>query len=1537
MGGAGGGADPHAQAIRFGGHEICYRDLDRASTRLARSLIDAGVGPGSVVALGMPRSVEYLIGLWAVTKTGAAFLPVDPAHPADRIAFMLGDSGAVLGLTVAQSRDVLPDAPGWWTLDAGRLTGDRTDVSPIRDTDRTAPLRLDQAAYLIYTSGSTGIPKGVTVTHRGLAAFAEHAQRLGRTTPRSRVLHATSPSFDASILEFLLAFGAGATLVIAPPTVYGGEELRDLLTAERVTHCFLTPTALAATDPGDLDDLLCVLTGGEACPPDVVARWAAGRQMYNAYGPTEATVAACISDPLIPGDPVTIGGPGPGFRVRVLDRRLAPVPVGVPGELYLAGPALARGYHRRPGLTAGRFVAEPGADPGDRMYRTGDVVCWTAAGRLVYLGRGDLQVKLRGNRIELGEVESWLTADGSVAQAVADVRAVGHGADRLVGYVVAAAGAAVDTALLHQNLAARLPGYMVPAHIVVLPELPMTVHGKLDRAALPTPDLGAEASVGRAPSGEVEENLGRLFAEVLGLDTVGMDDSFFALGGDSIMSIQLVARAKAAGLSLTPRDVFDHPTVAGLGSVADSRAAARPPTLEELPGGGVGEVPLTPILAWMLRRSAGRTDRFSQSVLLALPDGVDRAALEVAVQAVLDTHDMLRARLRRDGATESGWRMAVSGVGAVTARDVLTRVGVDSVDDAAFDDRAAAAADAAADRLDPAAGTMVQLVWFDGPSGAGRLLLVVHHAVVDGVSWRVLVSDLASAWAQASEGRVPALPPVGTSMRRWAFALEEVAAQRVHELPLWERILAGDDPTIGSRPLDPVRDVAATTEVVTCEAPRDVTAAVLTALPESHRAAVLDGLLTALTMAVVSWRTERGAPRSDVLLGVEGHGREESAVPGADLTRTVGWFTTLSPVRPDLSSIDLGEAFAGGAAAGAAVKLVKEQLRAIPDRGIGYGLLRGLTGEPGARVRGWREPQIVFNYLGRITAGAGDDPQAWLPTARHGLGGAHDPRMPVTAVVDVAAGVVPRPEGAVLQSSWTFPAGVLDADDVHRLAELWQEALRALAAYAHTPGAGGLTPSDVDLVPLDQAEIDALEARRPGLSDVWPLTPLQSGLLFHARLAERSVDAYTVQLVVELHGRPSRERMRRAGQALLDRHPNLRACFVEDDAGETYQVVEGRIPLPWSEIDLSGLDGPEGRERWRELLAADRATPFEMDRAPLLRFTLIRTGAQEHRLLLTHHHILLDGWSTPLLLEELLTLYAADREPRAPVGDYRDYLRWLAAQDHASGVEAWRRALAGADGPTLLVQGDGSVLAPQAPLDGVATPAEPGEVTLTLPVEETAALVATARDLGVTVNTVVQASWALVLGVLTGRTDVVFGATVSGRPPQVPGIESMIGLFINTVPVRIEFDPRDTVGELLSRVQAEQAALLDHHHIGLAEIAREAGPAATFDTLTVFESYPVDRSALARDTDVAGLRVAGVEGFDATHYPLTVLAHVDDRLRVTLKYRPDRLDPAEVEAIADRLRLAFAAVTHEAARPVASLDLLSATERDTALPLRGGA
>ncbi len=468
---------PEAVALSFEGRTVTYGDLDAWSNRLARVLVERGVGPESFVALGISRSIESVAAVWAVTKSGAAFVPVDPGYPPERIAYMLDDCRAVLGLTTTAHRDVWPaDSVPWLLLDDPGLRRGLDDVSPapVTDDDRRAPLRYDHPAYLIYTSGSTGRPKGVVVTHRGLTNLNAEVREHFSITHRARVSHLASPSFDASLFELTKAFCAGATLVIVPPTVYGGEELARILREEHITHAFVTPTTLASLDPTGLDELRVLVVAGEACPPELVDRWAPGRHMYNGYGPSEATIETSVSPDMRPDTTVTVGGPAIGFHEVVLDERLRPVPTGVAGELYIAGAGLARGYHRRPDLTAARFVADPFGAPGERMYRTGDVVRWRTDGDLEYLGRSDFQVKVRGFRIELGEIDTVLTAHDDVAFAVTIGHTAPSGDTVLVSYVLPETGHHVDTAALRAHVAGQLPAHMVPAAVVVLDEIPLT-------------------------------------------------------------------------------------------------------------------------------------------------------------------------------------------------------------------------------------------------------------------------------------------------------------------------------------------------------------------------------------------------------------------------------------------------------------------------------------------------------------------------------------------------------------------------------------------------------------------------------------------------------------------------------------------------------------------------------------------------------------------------------------------------------------------------------------------------------------------------------------------------------------------------------------------------------------------------------------------------------------------------------------------------------------------------------------------------------
>ncbi|WP_255284961.1 non-ribosomal peptide synthetase [Rhodococcus jostii] len=1540
--------DPGAVAVVCGDRSLTYRELDDESSRIARVLMSRGVGPESTVAVAVPRSVESVLAVWAVAKAGGAFVPVDPSYPASRLEYLITDSAAVFGVTVAECVGTLPRTLDWWVLDdpGTRAEWSTWSAESVTDADRITPLRADHPAYMIYTSGTTGEPKGVVVPHRGLGSLAAEMAERFAVTVDARVLQVASPSFDASVLEYLLATGSAASLVVVPAGVVGGEELGRIVESAAVTHAFLTPTMLATVPVERMLSVRCLLTGAEAVPVSVVELFAAGRRMHDLYGPTEATVVVAASPPLLPHGPVTLGGPVRGASLVVLDMWLRPVPTGVAGELYVAGPPLARGYHDRTGLTAERFVANPFGSPGERMYRAGDVVRWIereSGLALEYLGRSDFQVTVRGRRIELGEIDAALTEQPGIGFVVTVDRKAPSGQTVLVSYVVPAPGGEVDAEKVRTVAAGRLPEYLVPSAIVVLETLPLTPAGKLDRSALPEPEFSSSRAF-RSPQTETEKTLARVFAEVLGVEKVGIDDGFFDLGGDSIRSIQLVSRAKARGVLLTARDVFEHRTVRSLSEVAVLNHDSDHVALEELSGGGVGSMPLTPIGRFLLARGGGFR-RFAQTMLLELPDGIDRAALVATIGAALARHGMLRSRLVTDDAGEHTLR--VDPPEAVDVDRLIRQVHCDDAPGGpAWLRLASAELDAALGRVDPAAGVMVQFVWLDSAprpgnesDRPGRLLVVAHHLVIDGVSWRIMIPDLAAAWARVRIGEHPVLPVGGTSMRRWAHGLVDEASRpgRVAELPLWQSILEGPDPKLGSRRCDPDLDVLSTVHHVRMHVPAPATASLLTTVPRVFHAGVDDGLLAGLAMALTRWRRRRGVVEPSSLISLENHGREERIVPGADLSRTVGWFTTAFPIRLDIAGADLDEAFAGGPAAGVVIKAVKEQVLALPDRGIGYGLLRYLNADTAPELEKYPGGQISFNYLGRISAADVPDELrdlGWMPASEGTeLSATMDPDMPAMAEVDINAMVTDGPDGPRLGAVFGFPAGVLSRDDVQELADLWCDAVSALARHVQGPGAGGLTPSDVPLVSLSQRGIEMWEDRYAGVVDVWPLTAMQSGLLFHSMLAGSSFDAYTTQLVLHLGGRVDPERILAAGQALLDRHANLRAAFADDSDTGPVQVVLGTVALPWREIDLRNL--PEGSRdgEFERLLVEDQATHFDPATPPLIRFTLVTIGQDRFELVITNHHVLLDGWSMPLLAEELLALYVSGGDaaalPRA--SGYRNFLVWLAERDRAESSRIWAQALGGVDEPTLL--------APVHPEGDTASGEE--HVSVDLPADLAARLSVRAAELGVTLNTVVQGAWGILLGQLSARRDVVFGATVSGRPAGLPGVESMVGLFINTVPVRVQSTPGDTAAELLTRLQEQQATLFDHHYLGLTEILEAAGVRDLFDTLVVFESYPIDRAVSAAAIPIDGMAVTGVRAIDASHYPMTLIARVDSQLRLTVAYLPNLFGAAAVETIARRVTRILQTVADDPQIVVDRIDIVEPGERrlvvdtwnDTAVPV----
>jgi amino acid adenylation domain-containing protein len=977
---------PEAVAVVCEDERLTYAELNGAANRLARLLRNRGIGDEDVVAVALPRTPRLVVTLLAVLKSGAAYLPLDADHPADRLAYMLDDSGARLVLSDKDTAAALPDTAEILLLDDPAV---RAELLASGTANPPGPTSLAQAAYVIYTSGSTGRPKGVVVTHDGIGSLIVTAtDRLG-VDAESRVAQFASVGFDVAVWDLVMSLSVGARVVLVPAERrVAGPELTGYLAEHAATHMILPPSLVAALPAeAQLPEGAVLVVGTETVPPELVERWSERMRVVAAYGLTEATVNSTLW-PAEPGrqGPIPIGTPDPNTRCYVLDSALRPVPVGVVGELYVAGRGLARGYRGRPGLTAERFVADPYGPPGSLMYRTGDRVRWSADGDLDFLGRADGQLKIRGHRVEPGEVAHVLMAHAGAAQAAVLPRDDHRGTTRLVAYVVPGA-TPLDAGEVRTRVAERLPEYLVPGAVVVLDgPLPLTPNGKLDTNALPAPDwtgLTGEAE----PSTPAEHTLAALFAEVLGLPAVGVHDGFFELGGDSIVAIQLVHRARRAGLSVTPREVFRLGTVAELASVAR-----------------------------------------------------------------------------------------------------------------------------------------------------------------------------------------------------------------------------------------PVADDAAP---------------------------VLDGDL--------------------------------------------------------------------------------------------------------------------------------------------------------------------------------------------------------------------------------------------------PVTPLQEGFFFHASLDE---DAYLVQEVLDLDGDVDPERLRAAVQALLERHPLLRAGFHQRADGVVVQHIPEQVRLPWQVV----------HEVLDDVLLRDRADLFDLAEPPLLRCTLIRHGGRD-RLLLTLHHIVADGWSVSVLTRELLALYEGETLPPAP--DHRPYLAWLAGRGGAAAVDAWRNALSDVE-PALLA-------------GPATTSARPQQLDVTLSPQLTTGLTELARQRGLTLSTLLHGAWGLLLGALTGRRDVVFGSTVSGRGADVAGVENLVGLLINTLPVRMRVSGGDTLTATLRRWQDEQAALLDHQHVSLRELQRGQ---PLFDTLVVVENQP---SAVP---DGGALRIGNVEVHDAVHYPLALIAHPGEELALRFKHDAARLDAAAVRTLAQRFTTLLETLVARPDLPVSALDVRTATEQD---------
>ena len=1486
-------AQPDRLALQDELHGAGFADVDAQANQLAQHLRQAGVGVESRVGMLLERSVEFVVGLLAVLKSGAAYVPLDPKWPAERQAFVLADSGA---------RWLISDvaAPGDFNGDVIAVAADAVwRALPAIKPD--VPVYADQAAYLIYTSGTRGTPKGVVISHGALADYVQGLlARLDLTAEASMAMVSTVGADLGHTVLFGALCSARSLHLISPDRTNDADRFAAYMAEHKVGVLKIVPTHLSgllqATNAADVLPAHALILGGDTLPWEQVAqvrRLKPGCRVINHYGPTETTVGA-LSHEVVDGEPshvdgasVPIGRPLPNATALILNDHLQPVVQGDIGELYIGGPGLARGYHGRPAMTAAAFIPDP-AGSGARLYRSGDRARLLANGQIQFLGRADDQVKVRGYRVTLGEIAQRLRELDGLRDA--HVRVDDRG--QLIAYALLDAkvdsDAKLDGEALRTQLAQSLPDYMVPNHILILDAFPLTANGKLDAGALPTPTLASDAF--EAPREGVEATLAALWQAALNVEAVGRHDNFFTLGGDSILSLQIIARARRQGIRLTPKQLFEKQTLAELAQVA-TVAEAKPVAAPVTASVGPRAFALTPIQARFFSLPLAQRQHWNQSLLLDVAQALDTAHLQQALAAVLAHHDSLRLSFHQndDGQWQQRYRDSERAERVLWTCELSREGDFESLNEQAQRS------------LNIDTGPLLRVVHARLPSGEARLLLAIHHLAVDGVSWRVLLEDLQLAYRQLAADNSVVLAEKTASFQAWSQASSTLAhgPELKKQLAYWQALSAADAILPGDAS---VASLVGDSETLHLSLDASATRRLLSEAPAAYRTRIDELLLAALSQALWLWSGRRRH-----VISLEGHGRED--VTGAlDLSRSVGWFTSLYPLALDAADDAV-----------ATLKAVKESVRAVPDKGLGYGVLKYIARADLPELIG---QGVTFNYLGRFE----DTDGALFALSSRTPGNLRDPQGPLANALAVDGQV----RGGLLQLDWTFSRKRFSRDSIEQLVALYQQQLLELIAHCSDEKNAGLTPSDVPLSGLNQAQLDALGVPAREIEDILPLAPMQQGILLHS-LLEQGNGIYLMQDQYDVGSDVDFEAFKFAWQQVVQRHPALRTAFHGLESGVQRQVVMRRVPSPVQLIDLSHLSRDAAEAELEELLKSEREQGFDFARAPLLRLRLIKFGEADFRIVQSHHHALIDAWCRGLMLSEFFAHYRGFLEGRQislpPAPPYRDFIAWLAGQDEAVSLDYWRNALTGFTDVTPLPYRH----SPQGE-------SQMRDVTLALGTGHTTRLAEQARHHRLTANTFVQAAWALSLMRHADRDEVLFGVTVAGRPTELEGIEGALGLFINTLPLRIR---RPGIGasalDLLNALQGQNADMRQHEHLSLADIQLLADTPRgqpLFDSLFVFENVPLGAEV---EQAVNEYRIRPLANRTHTNYPLTVVLLPGESLQLQLTYDTRHFHDADMEALVGHFRRLLGQLIDNPQQALSQLQLLEQTERGQLLAQGRGA
>lgn len=1463
-------ANPDAVAVSCDNKSLTYAELNAAANRLAHRLREQGARPDMLIGLCVERSLEQIIGILGILKSGAGYLPLDPAYPDQRLAFLVSDADVKMVVADENGRERLVDNEGLDII-APRIS---VDAQP---AENPAPVGdAENLAYVIYTSGSTGQPKGVMVTHHNVMRLFDACASWLQPGIGDVWTMFHSFAFDFSVWEIWGALLHGGRLEVVPRNIARSPDAFHQLLVERgVTVLNQTPSAFQqlmrvnAEQKQSLPALRFVIFGGEKLDLGSLRDWMRRHgdespQLVNMYGITETTVHVTYR-PITERDveeasSALIGWPLPDLYVRLLDERRRPVPPGTRGEICVGGAGVTRGYLNREDLNAQKFIQDPWSEnPNARLYCSGDFARLTASGELVYLGRDDDQVKIRGFRIDLGEISNTLQSIEGVCSAVVVPREAAAG-KRLVAYYVETHSGRMPEAKLREALARLLPEHMVPAILVRLDGIPVNANNKIDFKALPDPADVASDTVEEkaAPVTHIEQELAEIWADVLERRNVARTDDFFGLGGDSVLALQVIARARAAGMDISPRDLFENSRLSTLAAVVEA--------------GLDGEIDsdaavLTPGQYSFFARNPERPQRFNHAHLFRLAAGTDIDLLEQACLHVVKNHEALRSRY---GCDEHGEPL----LDTVEPQEALefSRIELDHLDAEECQEATALITADIQRSLSITSGLLMRVAYFSGGTETGdRLMIAIHKLAADAHSWKTILSDIDTAYQSLAAGNGPALPAVATPVRQWAGWLAQHARLFEPEISHWQQ-LAAHASAISSDATRTGREAGVSVRHVTLPAGAD---SILDRTLHEAYGTDAECLLIAAFAAAYARQWPDSKP---FRIDVEHQGRD-MPVGNMNLARTVGWLSYRYPLL--LDSVAASEP-------SRLIRYVKESLRSTPNNGIGWSLLQQHRDE----MRGMDNSPILFRWLGEFQQ------QLNTPIMQHvkeESADAHARERHLLDPLTITADVV---EGRLRIKFLSDPAVIPDSH-VEAIATGMTDSLQEIIEHARSAEHALRTPADFPFANLAQHELDDFPVDLRGVEDILPLTPIQR--LYHT-FSGTEHDVGFDQWVFRLRGHIDEAVFETAWRELLQRHDALRTVFVDQGLAEPQQVVLREVPFRIQRSDWRLLDDATQQRRLDEFLAVDRAEGFQMDVAPLTRVTLFRARDMEWILVWSHHMAQVDGWSWPILADELGELHDARLAGREPAletpGRYRRYIEWLAQRDGSEYAEFWRKHFDN----TASTTGRSLITRSRRQSDGMRGKRDSARETVVLPEVLGTAIGKLARRLRLTPSTIFQAGWALLLASRSGRFDVTLGVAFSGRTAGIPLNGPTIGPFVNDLPVNVRVMPEARVEQWLAQQRSLQNDINHYQNVSPREIHEWTGTPPgrrLFDTLLVFQNYATGAAAERWGEHI---RVQRFEPGVVTNYPLALAVTPGSRYRLDFVYETAAIDADAVAALARDLQ-----------------------------------